>query len=90
VAHLLSLIRMRATEEARTKLDDLDPARRVEIVAPELAREIDAALVLPLPACTRALLAVGQRVAPDLVPPGAPAALEQVLVRAEETARRAR
>jgi len=90
VQHLLSLIRMRATDAARATLDDLDPARRVETVAPELAREIDAALMLPLPACARALLAVGRQVAPDLVPPEVPAALEQVLARAEEAVRRAR
>jgi hypothetical protein len=81
---------MRASDAARATLDDLDPARRVETVAPERAREIDAALVLPLPACARALLAVGRQVAPDLVPPEVPAALEQVLARAEEAARRAR
>jgi hypothetical protein len=90
VQHLLSLIRMRASAEDRARLDDLDPARRVETVAPELAGEIDAALVRQLPACARALLAVGQRVAPDLFPPEVPAALEQVFLRAEEAAGRAR
>lgn len=87
VQHLLGLVRVRASDEARARLDDLDVARRVEAVVPELAREIDAALVRPLPACARALLAVGQRVAPDLIPSEVPAALEQVLLRAEEAAR---
>lgn len=83
VQHLLALVRLRAPAEAGGRLDDLDPFRRVEAVFPQVAREIDAALVRPVPAAARALLAVGQRVFPDLIPSGFPAAVEQVLARVE-------
>ena len=65
----------------------LDVSRRLENVLPEVARDIDAALRLPVPACARALLAVARQVAPDLVPPGAAEAVERVLARAEGAAR---
>jgi len=81
VQHLLALVRLRASPEARSRLDDLDLPRRIESAAPEIAREIDAALLRPVPDAARALLAVGQRVCPDLIPPGVPAALEQVLAQ---------
>ncbi|HVP60374.1 MAG TPA: hypothetical protein VMT11_07435 [Myxococcaceae bacterium] len=86
VQSLLTLVRLRATPEERARLDDLDVSRRVEAVLPELGRAIDEALLQPLPACVRALLAVGQRVIPDLIPPGVPAALDQVLARVERLA----
>jgi hypothetical protein len=82
VQHLLALVRLRAAPEAWARLDDLDVSRRVELAVPEIAREIDAALLLPVPDAARALLAVGQRVFPDLIPPGVPGALEQVLAEA--------
>jgi lincosamide nucleotidyltransferase B/F len=88
--HLLGLVRLLATDDARARLDDLDVSRRIEAVVPDVARDIDAALLLPVPDCARALLAVGRRVAPDLVPPGVPGALEQVLARAEDATRHAR
>jgi hypothetical protein len=59
-------------------------------VLPEVARDVDAALLLPVPACARALLAVALRIVPDLVPPGVPVALEQVVARAEDAQRAAR
>ena len=87
VQHLLGLVRMGTTAGQRARLDDLDLSRRVESVLPGVAKEIESALLEPIPACARALLAVGQRVAPDLVPPLAAGALDQVLVRAEAAAR---
>jgi len=81
VQHLLALVRLRASPEARARLDDLDVSRRVETAVPEIAREIDAALLRPVPDAARALLAVGERVFPDLIPPGVPTALERVLAR---------
>jgi hypothetical protein len=82
VQHLLALVRLRGSPEARARADDLDVSRRVELAAPEAAREIDAALLLPVPEAARALLAVGQRVFPDLIPREFPGALEQVLAQA--------
>ena len=90
VQHLLGLARMRASPEQRQRLDDLDVSRRVEVAMPDLARAIDAALLQPVPACARALLAVGQSMVPDLIPPGAPQAVERVLARAEDAARTVR
>jgi len=87
VQHLLGLARLRTPAESRGRLDDLDVSRRLENVLPEVARDIDAALRLPVPACARALLAVARQVAPDLVPPGAAEAVERVLARAEGAAR---
>lgn len=82
IQHLLSLVRLRASPEARKRLDDLDVSRRIESVLPDLGRDIDQALLRPVPESARALLAIGQAVFPDLIPPGVPAALEQVLARA--------
>ena len=82
VQHLLALVRLRASPEARARADDLDVSRCVELAAPEAAREIDAALLLPVPEAARALLAVGQRVFPDLIPREFLGALEQVLAQA--------
>jgi len=90
VQHLLALVRMRTPAEARARLDDLDVSRRVETVLPEVARDVDAALLLPVPACARALLAVALRIVPDLVPPGVPGALDRVLARAEDAVRAGR
>ncbi len=87
VQHLLGLVRLRAPEVDRARLDDLDVSRRVETVFPDAARSIDAALLQPVPACARALLAVARRVAPDLVPVGVPEALEEAFARAEQAAR---
>jgi hypothetical protein len=81
VQHLLALVRLRASPEARARLDDLDVTRRVELAVPEVAREIDSALLQPVPDAVRTLLAIGLRVCPDLIPPGAPAALEKVLAQ---------
>ena len=90
VQHLLALVRLRASPETRARLDDLDVSRRVESALPEVGREIDQALLRPVPDAARSLLAIGQRVFPDLIPPGVPGALEQVLARAEEADRTAR
>ena len=87
VQHLLGLIRLRAAPAERARLDDLDVSRRVEAVLPELGRTLDTALMQPVPGCARALLAVGQGVFPDLIPPGVPAVLDQMLARAEDAAR---
>jgi hypothetical protein len=78
---------MRASAEARARLDDLDVSRRVDAVFPQVAREIDAALLQPVPACARALLAVAGRLVPDLIPAGVPGALDRILTRAEQAAR---
>ena len=88
VQHLLALVQLRASPGARAVLDGLDVSRRVEQAAPDLARRIDAALLLPVPQAARALLAVGQEVFPELIPPGVPGALEQVFRRAEAAAAR--
>ncbi len=87
VQHLLGLIHLRASPEARARLDDLDVSRRVESVLPELGREIDQALLLPVPDAARALLAVGQSAFPELIPTEFPRVLEQVLARVERLAR---
>ncbi|HZJ53528.1 MAG TPA: hypothetical protein VFD38_05265 [Myxococcaceae bacterium] len=86
VQHLLGLVRMRASTEDRARLDDLDVSRRVDAVFPRVAGEIDAALLQPVPACARALLAVAGRLVPDLIPAGVPGALEQLFTRAEQAA----
>lgn len=86
VQHLLGLARLRATADQRGRLDALDVSRRVESVLPEVARAIESAVRAPIPAAIRALLALGQRLAPDLVPPGVPAVLESLIARAEAAA----
>ncbi|MGZ6164444.1 MAG: hypothetical protein ACXWLS_14025, partial [Myxococcaceae bacterium] len=87
VQHLLGLVRLRASPAARSRLDDLDVSRRVEAALPEIGRAIGEALERPVPEAARALLAIGQGVFPDLIPPGVPRALEQVVLRAETAAR---
>ncbi|MGZ6132921.1 MAG: hypothetical protein ACXWK9_00600 [Myxococcaceae bacterium] len=87
VQHLLGLVRLRASPEARSRLDDLDVSRRVEAALPEIGRAIGEALERPVPEAARALLAIAQGVFPDLIPPGVPRALEQVVLRAETAAR---
>jgi len=90
VQHLLGLVRLRASPEARARLDDLDVSRRLESVLPDLARDIDQALLQPVPDAARALLAVGQRLFPELIPAEFPRALEQVLARVELAGRASR
>ena len=53
VQHLLALVRLRASPETRARLDDLDVSRRVESALPEVAREIDQALLRPIPDAAR-------------------------------------
>lgn len=87
LGHLLVLLRARLPAELAARLDDLDVSRRFEVAAPELGRELDAALRQPVVAAARALLAVAARELPDLVPPRARAAVEAALDRADSAAR---
>ena len=87
--HLLGLLRTRVSGAQRAMLDDLDLSRRVDLVLPGIGGALDAALQLPVPEAARALLAVALQELPDLIPPGARAAVEQVLARADGTGRSA-
>src|SRR5262249_59379508 len=83
LGHLLALLRARLPADVAARLDDLDPARRFELAAPELGRELDAALRRPVAAAARALLAVAARELGGLVPPRARAAGEAAVGSAE-------
>lgn len=83
VGHLVALLRAGLAQEGAALLDDLDPLRRLERALPDEAREIDAALHLPLPAGARALLAIATRARPALTPGAAVAAVERALDAAD-------
>ena len=65
VAHLLELAARHCSPQAGVA-DNLDPNRRIEILFPELARKLSAALTEDVPRAAEALLALGEWVAPDL------------------------
>jgi hypothetical protein len=83
VGHLVSLLRAGLPPERRVLLDDLDPLRRLERALPLEAAEIDAALLLPLPAAARTLLGIARRSRPDVIEGEAVAAVERLLAEAE-------
>lgn len=87
VGHLIDLLRAGLPPDRAAGLDDLDPLRRIERALPGEAAEIEAALLLPLPAAARALLGIARRGAPSAVEEAA-AAVERVLASAEAAARR--
>jgi len=82
LGHLVTLLRGALSPEARARLDDLDPYRRLERALPEAARHLDEALRLPVVPAARALLGTLLRLRPGLVAPAALAATERALERA--------
>lgn len=82
LGHLVALLRAGLPPAAAAGLDDLDPLRRLEGALPEVARELDEALRLPVPAAARALLGILERHRPGLASPAARAAVERVIDRA--------
>jgi len=81
--HLVTLLRERLDPTRLAALDDLDRWRRLERALPEVAAELDAALRLPVVEAARALLALAARERPDVIGPGARAAVEAALSAAE-------
>jgi hypothetical protein len=79
VRHLAVLLRTKLPAERAARLDNLDPYRRFEQVCPDLGRELEAALVLPVPAAARALLGIAARELPELVASAAHRAVARVL-----------
>lgn len=80
LSHLLVLLARHVPAARRALLDDLDPARRFDLVYPELAAEIRAALVEEVPAAASRLLALASReLAPRVAdyPVAAAAAVER-------------
>ena len=61
LGHLLTLLRLGLGPASVQRLDDLDPFRRVELVAPALAAEITRALESDPESCARSLLALAER-----------------------------
>jgi hypothetical protein len=84
LGHLVALLRRPLTGPPAAQLDDLDRFRRLERALPGVSAELDRALVLPVVAAARALLAVAARERPGLFGPAERGAVEAVLRRAEE------
>jgi hypothetical protein len=84
LSHLLVLLARHVPAERRELLDDLDPARRFDLVYPELAAELHAALVEEVPAAASRLVALASReLAPRLAdyPVAASAVVEREINR---------
>lgn len=59
--HLLQVFRELTVAESISRLDNLDPRRRFELVFPEIAGEIDRSLAMDVEACARRLLDIAQQ-----------------------------
>jgi len=79
LGHLLTLLQARLPRDVAARLDDLDATRRLDLVLPELGRELDVALRAPVPVAARRLLEIAVRELADLVPASARAAVEHAL-----------
>ncbi len=81
--HLVPLLRATLPPSRAVLLDDLDPFRRLERALPVEAAALDAALLLPVPAAARAILAVARGARPERFSEEAVAAVEAALDAAE-------